>query len=122
MRMRRAGTPPATALAGTSAVTTALVPTIAVVADRDAAQDAGAVADPDVVPDAHVALVDALLADRPLDLDDAVVEVDHHHPVGDDALAPDRHALVGRDRAFLADDGLGADRCTSPSCTRTLVP
>ena len=37
---------------GTSLVTTALVPITAVVADRDAAQDAGAVADPDVVADA----------------------------------------------------------------------
>ena len=35
-----------------------------------------------------VALVDPLLADRPLDLDDAVVEVDEHRPVGDDALSP----------------------------------
>jgi hypothetical protein len=61
------------------------------------------------VPDVHVALVDALQADRPLDLDDAVVEVDEHHPVGDDALAADRHVLEGRDRALLAEHGLRAD-------------
>src|SRR3954449_6065131 len=35
-----------------------------VVAGRHAAQDARAVADPDVVPNAHVALVDALEPDR----------------------------------------------------------
>src|SRR3989442_15940242 len=39
-----------------------------VVADGDAAQDLRAVADPDVVADADVALVDALHPDRPLDL------------------------------------------------------
>ena len=109
MRITRAGTPPTTALAGTSLVTTALVPIDAVVADAHAAQDARAVADPDVVADAHVALVDPLLADRPLDLGDAVVEVDQHHAVGDDALAPDRDVLVGGDRALLADHGLRAD-------------
>ena len=38
----------------------------------------------------------------PLDLDDAVVEVDQHHAVGDDALAPDRDVLEGGDRALLA--------------------
>src|SRR4051794_10143879 len=80
-----------------------------VVADGDAAQEAGAVADPHVVADAHVALVDALQADRALGLDDAVVEVDQHHAVGDDALAPDRHVLEGRDRALLAEDALGPD-------------
>ena len=37
-----------------------------------------------------VALVDPCSADRALDLDHAVVEVDHHHAVGDDALASDR--------------------------------
>src|ERR1035438_238439 len=62
----------------------------AVLTDADPAQDARAVADPHVVPDAHVALVDALLADRPVDFGDAVVEVDQHHAVGNDALAPDR--------------------------------
>ncbi len=82
----------------------------AVVADGDAAQDARAVADPDVVPDAHVALVDALQADRALDLGHAVVEVDQHHAVGEDALAPDRDVLVGGDRALLADHRLRADR------------
>ena len=46
MRMTRAGTPATTALAGTSLVTTAFVPMIGVVADRHAAQDARAVADP----------------------------------------------------------------------------
>src|SRR3954447_13028197 len=81
-----------------------------VVADRDSAQERGAVADPDVVADAHVALVDALQADGAVDLDDAVVEVDQHHAVGDDALAADRHVLEGRDRALLADHRLGADR------------
>ena len=59
--------------------------------------------------DAHVALVDALLAHGPLDLHDAVVEVDEHHAVGDDALAPDRHVLERRDRALLAEHALGAD-------------
>ena len=80
-----------------------------VVADRDPAQDAGAVADPDVVTDADVALVDPLLADRALDLDHAVIEVDHHRPVGDDALAADRDVLVAGDRAFLAEHRLRAD-------------
>ena len=93
----------------------------AVVADGHAAQDARAVADPAVVADADVALVDPLQADRPLDLDDAVVEVDQHHAVGDDALAADRHVLEGGDRALLAEHGLGADS-TSPSCTRIFVP
>src|SRR5580704_1128407 len=81
----------------------------AVLADAHPAQDAGAVADPDVVSDGHVALVDALCADRPLDLGDAVVEVDQHHAVGDDALAPERHVLEGRDRALLAHHRLRAD-------------
>jgi len=61
------------------------------------------------VPDAHVALVDPLQPDRALDLDDAVVEVDEHHAVGDDALAPDRDVLEGRDRALLTEHGLGPD-------------
>src|SRR6185295_20055398 len=51
-----------------------------------------------------------LVADRALDLDDAVVEVDQHHAVGDDALAPDRDALEGGDGALLTHHGLGADR------------
>src|SRR5262249_34163429 len=76
---------------------------------RDAAQDAGAVADPAVVADLDVALVDPLQADRALDLDDAVVEVDHHHAVGDHALAADLDALEGGDRALLAEHALGAD-------------
>src|SRR5215210_4947984 len=80
-----------------------------VVADRRAAQDAGAVADPAVVADVDVALVDALQADRPLLLDHAVVEVDQHHAVRDDALAADRDVLEGGDRALLAHHGLGAD-------------
>ena len=80
-----------------------------VVADGHAAQEARAVADPHVVADAHVALVDPLLADRALDLDDAVVEVDEHHAVGDDALAADRDVLERRDRALLAEHALGAD-------------
>src|SRR3712207_7517836 len=53
---------------------------------------------PHVVPDADVALVDALLADRTLDFDHAVVEVDEHHAVGHDALAADRDVLEARDR------------------------
>src|SRR5215216_7119687 len=80
-----------------------------VVAHRHATEDAGAVADPDVVAHADVALVDALEADRAVDLDHAVVEVDQHHPVGDDALAADRDVLVAGDGALLPDDGLGAD-------------
>ena len=60
--------------------------------------------------DVDVALVDPLLADRPFDLDHPVIEVDHHHPVGDDALAADRDVLERRDRALLAEHGLGADR------------
>ena len=80
-----------------------------VVADADAAQDAGAVADPDVGADHDVALVDALLADRPLDFDHAVIEVDEHRPVGDHALLADPHPLVGGDRALLAHHRLGAD-------------
>src|SRR3954451_4581382 len=80
-----------------------------VVADAAAAQDAGAVADPDVGADRDIALVDALPADRPLDFDHAVVEVDEHRPVGDYALLADSHPLVGGDRALLAHDGLRAD-------------
>ena len=91
-----------------------------VVADRTAAQDAGAVADPAVVADADVALVDPLQPDRPLGLDDPVVEVDEHHPVGDDALAADRDVLEGGDRALLAHHRLRADldrpRARGPSC------
>ncbi len=110
IRMSRAGTPPTTALAGTSAVTTALVPITELSPTVNAAQQARAVADPHVVADVDVALVDPLLADRSLDLDHPVVEVDHHHAVGDDALAPDRDVLVGRDRALLAHHGLGTER------------
>src|SRR4051794_2637255 len=80
-----------------------------VVADADAAEDAGAVADPDVVTDLDVALVDPLPADRPLDLDDAMVEVDEHRPVGDHALLADPHPLVGGDRALLSHHRLRAD-------------
>src|SRR6185437_3373282 len=80
-----------------------------VVAHRGAAEDAGAVADPAVVADAHVALVDALQADRALGLDHPVVEVDQHHAVGDDALAADRDVLEGGDRALLSEHGLGPD-------------
>src|SRR3979490_865979 len=81
----------------------------AVLADSDPAQDTRAEAHPDVVPDVHVALVDALQADRTLDLGDAVVEVDQYHPIGDDALAPDRDVLVGGDRAVLTHHRLCAD-------------
>ena len=80
-----------------------------VVADADAAQHAGAVADPHVRADVHVAHVDPLAADRALDLDHAVVEVDEHRPVGDHALLADPHVPVGRDRALLADHRLLAD-------------
>src|SRR4051812_4918982 len=80
-----------------------------VVADRHAAQDAGPVAHPHVVADVDVALVDPLFADRALDLDDAVIEVDEHHAVGDDALAPDRHVLERADGALLPDHRLGTD-------------
>src|SRR5699024_7584139 len=81
----------------------------AVVTHGDAAQDARAVADPVVGADPHVTLVDALRADRALDLHDTVVEVDQHHAVGDHALAADRHVLEGGDRALLAEHGLGPD-------------
>ena len=67
------------------------------------------VAHPHVVAHLHVALVDALLADGALHLDHAVVEVDEHAAVGEDALAPDRDVLVGGDRALLPEDALGAD-------------
>src|ERR1044072_667769 len=80
-----------------------------VVADADAAQDAGAVTDPDIGADLDLAGVDALLADRPLDLHDAVVEVDEHRPVGDHALFADPHPPVSGDRALLSHHGLGAD-------------
>ena len=122
MRMTRAGMPPTTALAGTSLVTTELVPIDRVVADADAAQDAGAVADPDVGADLDVALVDALLADRPLDLDDAVVEVDEHRPVGDHALLADPHPLVGGDRALLAHHGLRRRSRPRPRGSGSSVP
>src|SRR5262249_49190531 len=85
-------------------------PDHSVVADAHAAQHAGAVADPDVVPDLDVALVDALQADRTLDLGDAVVEVDQPQAGGEDALAADRDVLEGGDRALLAHHGLGPDR------------
>src|SRR5439155_8477408 len=81
-----------------------------VVADRHPAQDARAVADPDAVAHANVALVDALEPDAPVDLHHPVIEVDQHHAVGDHALAPDRHVLVRGDRALLAEHGLRADR------------
>ena len=59
----RPGVPAATALSGTSLVTTVRAP-IQRFADRHPAQQTGAVADPAVGADAHVALVDALVADR----------------------------------------------------------
>ena len=114
-----------------------------VVADGDAAQHAGAVSDPDVVADVDVALVDPLLADRPLDLDHPVVEVDHHHPVGDDALAPDRDvldrprsctpgraptwrrsrpALVGADLAAVAEPGPAAELTVALRPISNLTP
>src|SRR4051812_46130156 len=80
-----------------------------VVADPDPAQEAGAVPDPDVRADHALAHVDALLPDRPLDLDDAVIEVDEHRPIGDHALLSDPHALVRGDRAVLTEDGLCPD-------------
>src|SRR5213076_617487 len=80
-----------------------------VVADANPAQEARAVADPDVRPDDDVALVYPLHPDRPLDLDHAVVEVDEHRAVRDDALLAEPHPLVGGDRALLAEHGLGAD-------------
>ena len=80
-----------------------------VVAQFHPPQNARAVADPAVVADGHVALVDPLQADRALDLGRPVVEVDQHDPVGDDALASDRDALVGRHGALLADHRLRAD-------------
>src|SRR5262249_19853324 len=80
-----------------------------VVTDTDAAQEAGAVADPDVRPDHALPHVDALDADRALHLDDPVIEVDEHRPVGDHALLADPHAPVGRDRALLPEDRLGPD-------------
>ena len=61
------------------------------------------------MPNADVALVDPLQTDRPVDLCDAVVEVDQHHPVGNDALAPDRDTLIGGDRAVLPQHRLRAD-------------
>ena len=109
IRRTRAGTPPTTALAGTSLVTTELVPTTELSPTLTPRRIAGAVTDPDVRADDHVFHVDALLADRLLDLDHAVVEVDEHGPVGDHAFGPDPDAAVGGDRAFLAEDGLGAD-------------
>src|SRR5204862_3235157 len=75
-----------------------------------------AVPDPHVVADSDVALVDALLTHRPVDLHDAVIEVDQHHAVGNHALAPDRHVLERGDRALLADDGLGPDRDDALVC------
>ena len=62
------------------------------------------------MPDPHVALVNPLLANRALDIDHAVIEVDQHHAVGHDALASYRNMLVGGDRAFLAEDRLGTHR------------
>src|SRR5262249_59184673 len=72
-------------------------------------QDASSVPDPNVVTDVDVAFVDPLLTDRTLDLDHPVIEVDHHHAVGDDALASDRDALERGDRALLTEHALGAD-------------
>ncbi len=109
-RITCAGTPATTAFSGTSSRHHRARADDRVVADGHPAQHARSVADPHVVPDAYVALVDALQPDRPLDLDGAVVEVDQHHPVGEDALAPDLYALVGGDRALLTHHGLGADR------------
>ncbi len=109
MRITRAGTPASDGVGGDVLGDDRARADDRVVADADAAQHARAVADPDVVADAHVALVDALQADRALDLGHAVVEVDQHHAVGEDALAPDRDVLEGRDRALLADHRLGAD-------------
>src|SRR5881394_679780 len=80
-----------------------------VIADADATQDAGAVADPNVGADLYLAGVDALLADRAVDFDHAVIEVDEHRPVGDHALLTDSHSLVSGDRALLAEHGLGTD-------------
>ena len=80
-------------------MTTELAPITALSPTRDAAQDLGAVADPDVRADDDVALVDALQADRRLGVDDDVVEVDEHRPVGDHALLADPDPLVGGDRA-----------------------
>src|SRR5205823_2325020 len=80
-----------------------------VVADLDAAQDAGAVSDPDVRADFNIALVYPLDPDRAFDLDDAMVEVDEHRPIGDHALLADPHVLVGGDRALLAEHGLVPD-------------
>ena len=88
--MIRAGTPPTTAFAGTSRATTAFVPMTELSPTVTPRRNAGAVADPDVRADDDVALVDALCADRPLDVDDAVVEVDEHRAVGDHALLADR--------------------------------
>src|SRR6202034_3245460 len=82
----------------------------AVVPDANAPQNARPITHPNIAANPHVALVDALQSDRTLDLHHAVVEVDQHHPVGDDALAADRHVLVGGDRALLAHHGLRADR------------
>ena len=106
IRITFAGTPPTTAFAGTSLVTTELVPTIELSPTRHAAQDAGAVADPDVGADLDLAHVDPLDADRALDLDHPVVEVDEHRPVGDHALLADPDPPVGRDRALLAEHRL----------------
>ena len=69
IRITRAGIPPTTALAGTSLVTTELVPIDGVVAHLHSAEDARAVSDPDVRAHVDVALVDALNPDRALDLD-----------------------------------------------------
>ncbi len=80
-----------------------------VVAHRHAAQDAGAVADPDIRTHPYVLHVDALMADGPLRLDHAVVEVDEHRPVGDHAFRPDPDVPVGRDRAVLPHHGLRPD-------------
>ena len=60
--------------------------------------------------DEYVALVNPLCPHRAVCLGCAVVEVDQHHPVGDDALAADLNVLEGRDSALLAHYGLGTDQ------------
>ena len=50
-----------------------------------------------------------------------MVEVDEHRPVGDDALLPDLHELVGGDRALLAEHRLVAD-LDDPLVTADLRP
>src|SRR5215211_7783216 len=80
-----------------------------IVADPRAAQHARAVADPHVGADLDRSLVDPLPADWPVDLRDAMVEVDEHRAVRDHALIADAHVLVRGDRAFLSQHGLRSD-------------